>query len=42
LPESTVAATQFFDLIELNNEAISAIREKVLSLLNIHDLNDNA
>jgi hypothetical protein len=25
--ESTVAATLFFDLVELNNEAVSIIRE---------------
>jgi hypothetical protein len=42
MPESTVAATLFFEQIEVNNLAVSNLRETFLNLLNIHDLNDNA
>jgi hypothetical protein len=42
MPKLTVAATIFFDLIELNDTAVYTITQTFLSLLNIHGLNENA
>jgi hypothetical protein len=42
MSESTVAATIYFYLLEINNVAVFSVRETFLSLLNVHDLSDNA